>query len=193
MEADGPAARPLLLLIGGGGDRALRKVGRVFDALAARPDAAARLLHYRHHDQEAAMLALIAARPPAAAIRLVGHSWGGHAAARIAARLGDQGRPVELLATLDPVSRFVTPAFLRRVRAGARTWVNIRAAGGPRFHPSDLVAAIGGPYGQAPRGIADRHVDLPLCHADAAGMLAHPLPGDGTLLDLALAAAPPAA
>jgi pimeloyl-ACP methyl ester carboxylesterase len=178
--------RPLLILVGGAADRALRKVGRVHDRLAARPDAAARALHYLHHDQARAIRALIAAQPPGTPIRLVGHSWGGHAAARIAARLGEEGRPVELLITIDPVARLVGPAFLGRVKAGARRWINARAAGGPRFHPSDLVAAIGGPYSGAPRGHADLHLDLPHCHADFSGMLDCRTPACLSLLEIAL-------
>jgi pimeloyl-ACP methyl ester carboxylesterase len=178
--------RPLLILIGGAGDRMLRKVGQVHQRLAGVPDAGARVLHYGHHDQEDAILALIAAQPPGTPIRLVGHSWGGHAAARIAARLGEQGHPVDLLITVDPVARRIDPAFLARVKAGARRWINVRAAGGERFHPSDLVAAIGGPYGHAPRGVADLHLDLPHPHAAFAAMMDCCGPDGCSLLDLAL-------
>lgn len=184
--AGGAAARPLLILVGGAADRLLRKVGRVHDRVAALPDAAARRLHYHHHDQEGAILGLIAAQPPGTPIRLVGHSWGGHAAARIAARLGRQGRRLDLLMTIDPVARWVDPAFLRRVRAGTRRWINARAAGGARFHPSDLVAAIGGPYGEAPRGHADLHLDLPHPHAAFEAMMLCRTPAGPTLLDIAL-------
>lgn len=178
--------RPLLVLIGGAADRILRKVGQVHDHIAGLPDAGTRLVHYRHHDQEGAILALIAAQPPGTPIRLVGHSWGGHAAARIAARLGEQGRPVDLLVTVDPVGRRMSPGFLRRVKAGARRWINARAAGGPRVHPSDLVAAIGGPYGEAPRHAADLHLDLPHPHAAFAAMMLCRTPEGPTLLDIAL-------
>ncbi|WP_431271574.1 hypothetical protein [Dankookia sp. P2] len=72
-------------------------------------------------------------------------------AARIAAALGRQGRPVELLITIDPVTRGIGPDFLAAVKAGARRWINARAGGAEGFDYSDLVAAIGGPYGEAPR------------------------------------------
>ncbi|MDO9710249.1 thioesterase domain-containing protein [Paracraurococcus lichenis] len=187
-------ARPLLVLIGGAADRLLRKVGRVHDRLAGLPDAGMRLVHYRHHDQEGAILALIAAQPPGTPIRLVGHSWGGHAAARIAARLGEQGRPVDLLITVDPVARAVDARFLARVRAGARLWINARALGGARFHPSDLVAAIGGSYGPAPGRHAHLHLDLPHPHAAFDAMMACRIPGGPSLLEIALGAdVPPAA
>jgi thioesterase domain-containing protein len=177
----------------------LRKVGRVHDRLIARPDAAARSLHYLHHDEEDAILALIAAQPPGTPIRLVGHSWGGNAAARIAARLGQAGGgegagPVDLLLTVDPVGRGIGPDFLRQVRAGARRWINVRAADGS-LHPSNLVAAIGGPYGLAPRPHADLHLDLPHPHAAFEEMVERRAPGGPSLLEIALGAdmPPPAA
>src|SRR4051812_5550309 len=173
-----PAAppRPLVVFVGGAGDRTLRKVGRVFRRAAARPDAALRELRYVSHFQQRALLALVEAQPPGRPIRLVGHSWGGHAAARVAAALGSRGGRLDLLVTVDPVARGIGPAFLARVKAGARLWINARAAGGERFHPSDLVAAIGGPYGEAPRDFADLHLDLPQPHAAFGAMMECRLP-----------------
>jgi pimeloyl-ACP methyl ester carboxylesterase len=186
-EARPDPPRPLLVFIGGAGDRTLRKVGGVVQRLRALPDAAAWELHYVSHVQRRAILALVEAQPPGRPVRLIGHSWGGHAAARVAAALGVGGRRLDLLVTVDPVSRGVGPAFLAQVKAGARRWINVRAAGGERFHPSDLVAAIGGPYGAAPRGFADLHLELPHPHAAFAAMMACRLPEGPSLLDLALA------
>ena len=77
------ASRPLLILIGGAGDGTLRKVGQVVDWLRARPDAARREVRYFFHWQKGAVLDLVAAQPPGRPIRLIGHSWGGNAAARV--------------------------------------------------------------------------------------------------------------
>src|SRR4051812_19192907 len=89
-----PAATPLLILIGGAGDGTPRKVGQGVDWLRARPDAARREVHYFFHWQKGAVLTLAAAQPPSRPIRLIGHSWGGNAAARVAAALGLRGRAV---------------------------------------------------------------------------------------------------
>lgn len=179
--------RPLLILIGGAGDDLHRKVGRVAERLRARPDAAGRELHYLQHYQKDAILALVLAQPPGRSIRLVGHSWGGNAAARIAATLGDRGRRLDLLVTIDPVAWGTGPELLARVKAGARRWINARARGAEGFDYSDWVAAIGGPYGEAPRDFADHHVVLPHPHAAFGAMLDCPGPDGGSLLDLALA------
>jgi hypothetical protein len=184
-----PPETPLLILIGGAGDGMLRKVGQVVDWLRARPDAASREVHYFFHWQKGAVLALIAAQPRSRPIRLIGHSWGGNAAARVSAALGLRDRPVDLLITIDPVTRGIGPAFLARVKAGARRWINVRAGGAAGFDYSDLVAAIGGAYGDAPRDAADQHLVLPQPHAAFAAMLQGRLPEGPSLLDLALAPA----
>lgn len=184
-----PAMTPLLILIGGAGDGTLRKVGQVVDWLRDRPDAASREVRYFFHWQKGRVLALVAAQPPGRPIRVIGHSWGGHAAARVAAALGLQGRKLELLVTVDPVTRGIGPAFLAQVKAGARRWINARAGGAQGFDYSDLVAAIGGPYGDAPRAVADLHLVLPHPHAAFAAMMRCPLPEGPTLLDLILAPA----
>ncbi|MFZ4406185.1 MAG: thioesterase domain-containing protein [Paracraurococcus sp.] len=180
-------SRPLLILIGGAGDGTLRKVGRVADWLRDRPDAASREVQYFFHWQKGTVLDLIAAQPPGRPIRLIGHSWGGNCAARVAAALGQQGHPVELLLTIDPVTRGVGPEFLRQVRAGAQRWINARAGGAEGFDYSDLVAAIGGPYGDAPRDFADLHLVLPHPHAAFAAMMQCRIPDGPRLLDLVLA------
>ena len=102
---------------------------------------------------------------------------------------GLRGRPVALLVTIDPVTRGIGPAFLAQVKAGARRWVNVRAGGAAGFDHSDLVAAIGGAYGEAPRDHADQHLVLPHPHAAFAAMLQGRLPEGATLLDLVLAPA----
>ncbi|TDH61539.1 hypothetical protein E2C06_16435 [Dankookia rubra] len=188
-DAATPPVTPLLVLIGGAGDGTLRKVGQVVDWLRARPDAAEREVHYFFHWQKGAVLDLIEAQPPSRPIRLVGHSWGGNAAAKVAATLGRQGRPVDLLITIDPVTRGIGPAFLAQVKAGARRWINVQAGGAAGFDYSDLIAAIGGPYGKAPRDHADQHLVLPHPHAAFAAMLQGRLPEGPSLLDLVLAPA----
>jgi thioesterase domain-containing protein len=148
-----------------------------------------REVHYFFHWQKGAVLDLIAAQPPGRPIRLIGHSWGGNCAARVAAALGAEGRPVDLLVTIDPVTRGIGPAFLSQVKAGTRHWINIRAGGAAGFDYSDLVAAIGGAYGEAPRDFADLHLVLPHAHAAFATMLQGRLPDGSGLLDLILAPA----
>ena len=49
-----------------------------------------------------------------------GHSWGADTAAEVVGRLGQQGRPIDMLVTADPVGRGLSEDFMRRVRAGSR-------------------------------------------------------------------------
>lgn len=186
MPDDAAPLRPLVAFLGGAGDRLFQPCRSVFRRVEAMPEAAGCELLYAAHWQAGRVLDRIAARPAGAPVHLVGHSWGGDAAARLAARLGAEGRQVALLLTIDPVARWIDPVFLARVRAGARVWVNARAVGGPHFHYSDVVAAIGGPYGEAPRRFADLHLDLPQPPAAFGAMLAARLPDGRSLLDLAL-------
>lgn len=119
-------------------------------------------------------MARIAAEPQETRIVLVGHSWGGDAAAQVAAALGQEGRPVDTLITVDPVGRGVSEGFLQRVRAGSREWVNIRAHGVYTRDRSDSIAALGGPYGDGPRTHATRHIEAPIPHGDFRGLLMSP-------------------
>lgn len=78
-------------------------------------------IYYRAHDTRAHILLLMslyhAAGQP---IALVGHSWGGASAYKAALK---SQTPVDLLATLDPVSVF--PLGVRRKPANVRRWVNV--------------------------------------------------------------------
>jgi pimeloyl-ACP methyl ester carboxylesterase len=102
------------------------------------------------HNDGARIAARIAATSPDPRVVLVGHSWGGHTAAVAAAALGQQGRPVDTLITVDLVSANVTEDHLRSVRTGSREWLNIRAHGAPSLNASDVVAWVGQRYGDAP-------------------------------------------
>ena len=115
--------------------------------------------------------AAIAAQPAGTRIVLVGHSWGGDTAAQAAAALAAQGRPVDTLVTVDPVGRGLSEGFMRRVRAGSREWINIRATGGGWFDQSNIIAALGGPYGAMPQRFATQYLEAPVAHAEFRDML----------------------
>lgn len=167
------AASPtLVIFIGGGGDS---KSGIVSD-FEASPTVRAELGHrktaYFTNDQQAAIIARAKAEPQETRIVLVGHSWGGDAAAQAqaAAALGVEGRPVDTLVTVDPVGVGLTDDYLRRVRAGSREWVNIRAYGAARDF-SDFIAAVGRPYAARPRGYATQFMEVPRNHGNFNALL----------------------
>jgi hypothetical protein len=119
--------------------------------------------YYSHEDVEQ-ILNDIRAQPPGTRIVLVGHSWGGDTAARVAAQLGAEGRPVDLLVTVDPVGNGNSEDFFTRVRAGSREWINVQATGGSWHDPDNLIARIGNRYGSAPQRFADQHMVAPYRH-----------------------------
>jgi len=164
-----PSSNPdhWLALIGGMGDATHAAVRAVHDALPP-----GRSQYFSHLDDgqlfEAAM-----ARPGGETLILVGHSWGGEMAARVAIRLGRADRKVALLVTVDPVKRVLTHGFLGVVRECVQCWVNIRATGGGRLDHSNLVAAVGGAWGARPKAYADRFIEAPFAHRDFAALLSH--------------------
>ena len=129
--------------------------------------------YYSHEDVEQ-ILNDIRAQPPGTRIVLVGHSWGGDTAARVAAQLGAEGRPVDLLVTVDPVGNGASDGFLNRVRAGSREWINVQATGGNWYDGDNLIARLGNRYGSAPQRFADQHIAAGFGHADFADLVRHP-------------------
>ena len=127
----------------------------------------------------------MAGLPQGTPVRLVGHSWGADTAAQIVARLGDDGRRVESLVTIDPVGRGTSDRFFARVRRGAGQWINVRATGGGAFEPSNFVAALGSPYGRGPRGHATAFIEAPYRHRDFWDMLTFAGPDGLSAIDVA--------
>ena len=104
-------------------------------------------IYYRAHDSRAHIQMLMALYYAAGQrIALVGHSWGGASAYKAALK---SAAPVDLLATLDPVSVF--PLGERQRPANVRRWVNVcldfkRA---DMRDSSNLTAWIGRPWGSS--------------------------------------------
>jgi pimeloyl-ACP methyl ester carboxylesterase len=178
-SATPPSPRPgitansptLVIFVGGGGDSKTSIVEGFAKSDGIKAELGNRRIEYFTHDQAAAIMAMIAAQPRGTRIVLVGHSWGGDTVAQITAALGRQGRPVDTLITVDPVGRGLSDEFFRRVRAGSREWVNIRAGGAGS--PSDVIAAVGGTYGEGPRRHATQFIDAPLGHGNFNDLLRH--------------------
>jgi len=169
------AASPtLVIFVGGGGDSKYRNVYDFQSSSDVMRDLGHRQSAYFGHDEVSAIMTRIANEPQETRIVLVGHSWGGDTAAQIAATLGQRGRPVDTLITVDPIGRGLSDGFFQRIRAGSREWVNIRAHGSATSDFSDFVAAVGGTYGDGPRGYATRHIEAPVTHANFGRLLTSP-------------------
>jgi hypothetical protein len=177
-----PAERPpvavaapresFIAFVGGAGDGEFGNVRRVRDRNAA-PAPGVTTKYYSHQDAEIIATDILA-QPPGTRIVLVGHSWGGDTAAGVAARLGVEGRPVDMLVTVDPVGNGTSEDFFTRVRAGSREWINVQATGGNWYDGDNLIARLGNRYGSAPQRFADQHIAAGFGHADFADLVRHP-------------------
>lgn len=182
-EDAGPIA---VVFVGGFGDRFSRLVA----GYAFGPEGFARghptlQVTFFAWTQRQELLAFARRQPSAIRLRVAGHSYGADTAAQLAARLGKEGRALDLLLTADPVSRRSRPD-LARVRQGARRWINLNATGGGPFEPSNVVARIGGAWRRDPHPFADACLDHPVPHAHFAALLRCRLP-DGRTAEQALA------
>lgn len=164
---DAAALRPLILVVGGFLDQIL---GNSY-AVGARCPAELREGHdiwFREHYEGRRMRDLVAFyASKRRSVVLIGHSWGGDAAVNAVARKVDA--PIDLLITLDPVSRKGPP---RTRLPNVRRWLNIHIdySRSTWFDIPNLVARIGGPWENVP--VADLNVSCPpeMTHAWAWGM-----------------------
>lgn len=159
--------RPLVLVIGGFLDQVL---GNSY-AVSARYPADLRARHdvwFREHYESRKMRDIVNIYASKGhSVALIGHSWGGDAAVNLVARKLDA--PIDLLISLDPVSRKGAP---RRKIPNVRHWLNIHIdySQSTWLDIPNLVARIGGPWEAAEN--ADVNVSCPpdMTHAWAWGM-----------------------
>ena len=164
---DAQALRPLVLVIGGFLDQIL---GNSY-AVSARYPADLRAKHdvwFREHYESRKMRGIVNLyASKGQSVALIGNSWGGDAAVNLVARKLDA--PIDLLISLDPVSRKGAP---RRKLPNVRHWLNIHIdySRSTWFDIPNLVARIGGPWEAAEN--ADANVSCPpdMTHAWAWGM-----------------------
>ncbi len=174
-----PQQATLVIFVGGLLDGTTELAKGISNAIQndARASQAAVEVQYASHDEPSRLRSWIRDAQPGTRIVVVGHSWGADTAAQTVARLGQEGRLVDLLVTIDPVGRGLSDDYLRRVRAGALEWVNVNAAGGDRSNFTNQIAEAGGAYGSRPQRFASQHIDTPFAHGDFGPMLHSIAPG----------------
>jgi len=89
---------------------------------------------------------------------VIGHSWGADTGAKVVSK----GHEVHELRTVDPVSWW-RPDF-KEVARYSDTWINYDATGGKTFSLSNIAAGVGRAWDSAPRGYADKHVEVEMNH-----------------------------
>jgi pimeloyl-ACP methyl ester carboxylesterase len=171
-------------VIGGFGDPKWRHAPGLLERRGS--DFGSRRADAFEHFERDRLMAEIARQPAGTRIVLIGHSWGADTAAQVAATLGQQGRPIDTLVTVDAVGRGLSDDFFGRVSAGTGRWINIHAVGGGALALPNVIARIGGPYGDRPAAFATEHLRLPYDHAAFQSMLIHRPPGRRSILQEAL-------
>ncbi len=124
-------------------------------------------------NQQDEIEAYMRAQPPGTRFRIIGHSWGGDTAAKVAAGMAQSGQRLDLLVTIDPVgsARNGGAAFLTQVRAGTGQWINVNATGGSAFNPGNIARRLGGAWDTGPNGYADRFIASGFPHGSFGDML----------------------
>lgn len=132
------------IFIGGGGDDWFSHIVEAYaaDYAAANPELQVRYYSWTENTQAAIQVRSL---PPASHVTIVGHSYGGDAAFKVAASCP----VVQVLISIDPVSHLRTPWGV--VRAHCLQWLNVRAQPDEKHRSSDdLIAWIGGKYPAPP-------------------------------------------
>lgn len=128
--------------------------------------------YYATYDQRAEINKQIAALPPDTKVNLIGHSYGGDTAAKIA--VDNPGR-IDTLVTIDPVGQFSRPDF-SDVQNSVNTWIDVNATGNPiptypDYRNGNLAAELGGKYGDDPANYADIFYPAPYDHIEFDNMV----------------------
>ena len=150
------AAAPVVVFIGGFADALNRNVVRLFCAYDATWERTQKL--YFSYDEEVRTISdAIVRRAGTGAERapvvLVGHSYGGDAAYRLADSLAADV-DVRLLVTLDPVSGQWQGRAAPRP-AGVDRWINVRVGSAPGLSSCGLAGIVGGAWGPQTEADAD--------------------------------------
>lgn len=126
-------------------------------------------IYYREHPEGKAVRELVELyRHRGRKVTLIGHSWGADAAVHAVAR--KTAATVDLLVTLDPVSRKRAPAT---APGNVRRWVNVHLpynAVTP-WNWSNFVARIGGPWEAVPAAHVNIVSPPEIQHSDAVSLL----------------------
>ena len=152
------------IYVGGAGDRATGIVKGYAEIAGGE---------YFSWDQASSIRDFIRNLPADEPVHLIGHSYGANTAAHVALALcrveGALGcRKFDSLTTVDPVSR-MRPDF-KELSEKVPNWTNINAAPANRNF-SDTIADIGGKWGDAPSGYANKHVSVNANLAEFRSML----------------------
>lgn len=141
--------RAVVVFVGGLADRLNRNVVRLFCGYDAAWERT-RKLYFAFDDDPRAVRDSILRSAGSGARRapvvLVGHSYGGDAARRLADSLAADA-DVRLLVTLDPVSREWEGRAAPRP-AGVARWINVRVGSSPGLSSCGLAGIVGGAWGR---------------------------------------------
>lgn len=163
-------SRSAVIFIGGFFDSFLRIVKNY--AKEYRINNSGHLVKYFSWTDKEEIINYINSIPSSEPINLIGHSFGGHTAAQVAA---GTVRPIDLLVTVDPVGRRDVGNFTQNVNK----WVNVTATP-TKGNLSDFSAWLGGKGGRLPVEKATTNITVDVHHEQFAFMFnATPAGGHG--------------
>jgi hypothetical protein len=168
LNADKP------IFIGGGGDGYSLGLTNIVGPYARNRQGGGNFII--HSSGERAEVAVEIAYALGKPIIIVGHSWGAYSAMYVARYAISRGIPVDLLATIDPVTgggrMQMTRPTVSSINAGVRDWINVRATGYQTSSGNgDWVAGVGGRMDANLQRTARHYYEAPVAHADFGAMM----------------------
>jgi alpha/beta hydrolase fold len=139
--------------------------------------------YYATHTQGDQVSAFIRNLPPNTSVNVIGHSWGGDTAAKIAT---ENSSRISVLVTVDPVSLPISRPDFGTVRSSVGAWININATNNPN-RPNgggNFWAGIGGAWDDSPHSFSDLFVSAPYNHGDFNAMMHYPFAGSRNVNEL---------
>lgn len=152
----------LVVVVGGGGD----SISRI--AAGTASEYSHSIYFGRGDVNEDDAIAKIQQAAQGRPIVLIGHSWGGPEAHKVASRLERYGDKVALLVTADAASRFFGAGPSPTAR-----WVNLDAQPNGRWNLSDVIGKLGGKPPKLDTSLAEINAVVPAHHENLGTLLEH--------------------
>jgi pimeloyl-ACP methyl ester carboxylesterase len=125
-------------------------------------------------DATDSILELINRIPKGRKINLIGHSYGGDTAAKVAVQVPKR---INILITIDPVSNRNKRVGYSDIAQSVGIWVNVNAVGNPNnsllgnAFQGGAAAFFGDAWNKSPKDYSDIYLEAPYSHADFRQMI----------------------
>lgn len=182
---NGEGTNQVNIFIGGFGDNSgnynVEHSDSLTGQLPAQGDGTYGSNYYFTHSDEDKIDALINSLPDGTTINVIGHSWGGDTAAKVAI---ESSRDINTLITVDPVS-WNRPSC-SDVADNVNTWININPNSTSLLGGTggDTAAWFGNAWGSGPDAYATIPIETQMHHENFNGMMTKPASNGKTPLQI---------